>query len=187
MKTYQVPENKKLRIAISGLSGCGNTTVSKKLSEMLGVRMINYTFRNLAEEQNIPLSTIIENAKTDDSYDRTVDTKQVEMAREVSCVLGSRLAVWMLPEADLKVYLFASPRVRAERIQNREGGTLEEIMNFTSMRDDADTQRYKRLYNIDNRKYDFVDLIIDTEKMNPDQITSLIIETLIKKGLLVQG
>ena len=51
MKTYQIPENKKLRIAISGLSGCGNTTVSKKLSEMLGVRMINYTFRNLAEER----------------------------------------------------------------------------------------------------------------------------------------
>ncbi|MEE0998461.1 MAG: cytidylate kinase, partial [Treponemataceae bacterium] len=36
---YIIPENKKLRIAISGKSGCGNTTVSKLLSEKLNVNM----------------------------------------------------------------------------------------------------------------------------------------------------
>ena len=42
---------KDLRIAISGKSGCGNTTVSGLLAQKLGIKLINYTFRQLAEEK----------------------------------------------------------------------------------------------------------------------------------------
>ena len=100
--------NKDLRIAISGKSGCGNTTVSGLLAETLGVTLINYTFRQLAAEKGMTLAEVIEAAKTDDSYDKYVDKHQIELALAEPCVLGSRLAVWMLKEADLKVYLFAS-------------------------------------------------------------------------------
>ena len=41
---------KEIRIAISGKSGCGNTTVSGLLAQKLGIKLINYTFRQLAEE-----------------------------------------------------------------------------------------------------------------------------------------
>ncbi|MCR5699474.1 MAG: cytidylate kinase, partial [Treponemataceae bacterium] len=87
---YFVPEDKKVRVAISGKSGCGNTTVSTLLASALSVNMINFTFRTLAQETGVSLAQIIENAKTDDSYDVTVDTRQVELARKDSCVLGSR-------------------------------------------------------------------------------------------------
>ncbi len=113
-KMYIIPEGKEVRVAISGKSGCGNTTVSKLLSEKLGIEMINFTFRSLSAETGLSLAQIIENAKTDDSYDISVDTRQVELAQKQSCVLGSRLAIWMLKNADLKVYLFADPKVRAE-------------------------------------------------------------------------
>ena len=96
--------NKDLRIAVSGKSGCGNTTVSTLLSQALGVTLINYTFRQLAAEKGMTLAQVIESAKTDDSYDMYVDSHQVELAKKEPCVLGSRLAIWMLKEADLKVY-----------------------------------------------------------------------------------
>ncbi len=51
------------------------------------------------------------------------------------CVLGSRLAIWVLKEADLKVYLTASSEVRARRIQVREGGSLEQRLDETMRRD----------------------------------------------------
>lgn len=181
---YIIPKNKKLRIAISGKSGCGNTTVSKLLSEKLNVNMINFTFRSLAEETGLSLPEIIEKAKTDDSFDIAVDTRQVEMAKKDSCVLGSRLAIWMLKEADIKVYLFASDEVRAKRIQNREGGDLEKIASFTKMRDEQDSSRYKKLYNIDNNDYSFVDLEIDTSLYNPEEIVEQIISLLLEKKLL---
>ena len=143
--------NKDIRVAISGKSGCGNTTVSTLLAEKLGVKLINYTFRQLAAEKGLTLAQVIENARTDDSYDIFVDNHQVELARAEPCVLGSRLAIWMLKEADLKVYLFASDETRAKRILNREGGDLQKIKDFTAMRDSEDTRRYKKIYNIDNQ------------------------------------
>lgn len=184
MSDYKIPSGKSLRVAISGRSGCGNTTVSTLLSQLLGVKLINFTFRNLAQELGLTLPQVIENAKTDDSYDRTVDTRQVELAKKESCVLGSRLAIWMLKEADLKVYLLASEELRANRILNREGGDLEEIKRFTAMRDAEDTKRYKNLYGIDNTDYSSADLIIDTSKHLPEDIANIILNELEKRGLV---
>ena len=121
-----------------------------------------------------------------DSFDIAVDTRQVEMAKADSCVLGSRLAIWMLKEADIKVYLYASDEVRAKRILNREGGSLEEIASFTRMRDEQDSARYKKLYDIDNNDYSFVDLEIDTSLYNPEEIVEQIISFLVEKNLLIK-
>lgn len=184
---YYIPEGKIVRVAISGRSGCGNTTVSRILAETLDISFINYTFRSLSQELYIPLSDIIEKAKTDFSYDRMVDTKQVALARRCSCVLGSRLAIWMLPEADLKVYLTASEEVRVKRIMSREGGSFEHNREFTSMRDAEDARRYHELYSIDNTNFSFADLIVDTEINSPDQIVQFILEKLEAKGLVSRG
>ncbi|MFI3257347.1 MAG: cytidylate kinase family protein [Spirochaetales bacterium] len=180
---YTIPKSKELRIAISGKSGCGNTTISALLAEKLKIRMINYTFRSIAAETGLSLAEIIERAKTDDSFDERVDTRQVELAREESCVLGSRLAIWMLCDADFKVYLLADDETRAKRIQNREGGDLQSILEFTRMRDNEDTQRYKRLYDIDNTDYSPSNLVIDTVLYDPETIAELILKNLCEVGL----
>ncbi|MCL2067003.1 MAG: cytidylate kinase family protein [Treponema sp.] len=165
----------KIKIAVSGRSGCGNTTISKLAAENLGLDFINFTFRSLAAERDVDLKKIMELAAQDDSWDREVDTRQVKLARESKgCVLGSRLAVWMLKEADLKVYLKAKPEVRAMRIFNREGGNLDEIAAFTAERDKQDHGRYLRIYNIDTDNFDFVDMIIDTDNLTPAEIAGAI-------------
>lgn len=166
-----------MRIAISGKSGCGNTTVTRLVSEALGYEMINFTFRTLAEEQSMDFWQLCKLAESDDSYDLEVDRRQVEMARSHQrCVLGSRLAIWMLKEADLKVYLDATVEERARRIAEREGGTIEEKMAETTRRDEKDSARYKRLYGIDNSDTSIVDLLIDTTTLSAEEVASLIIE-----------
>ena len=134
---------------------------------------------------NATVNQLIEQAKTDFSFDRIIDKRQVEQALQSSCVLGSRLAIWMLKEANLKVYLYASEEVRAGRIFQREGGSLEHIKEFTAMRDNDDTRRYKELYNIDNTDYAFADMLIDTEHYTPDLIVGLIIDELLQRSLIV--
>ena len=178
--------NKDLRVAISGKSGCGNTTVSTLLSQKLGVKLINYTFRQLAAEKNMTLAQVIEAAKNDDSYDKYVDKHQIELAQAGPCVLGSRLAIWMLKEADLKVYLYASDDTRAGRVFNREGGDLQQIKDFTAMRDREDTSRYKAFYGIDNNDYNFVDIVIDVNDKTPDEIVQIILNKLEEKKLITQ-
>jgi len=168
---------KDIRIAISGKSGCGNTTISKMVAETLNLQFINFTFRTLAAENKIDLKKVLELAAEDDHWDKEVDTRQVKIARDSACcVLGSRLAIWMLQEADLKIYLYAAEETRADRIAKREGGCLEEIAAFTKERDRQDQARYKRIYGIDTDDYSFVDLVIETDKLNPQQITDIIVE-----------
>jgi len=87
----------------------------------------------------------------------------------------------MLPEADLKVYLTASPGTRALRIQSREGGVLKQIEEFTADRDRQDRERYLRIYNINNDDFSFSDMIIDTDKVNPTEIAEMIIAELNRK------
>ena len=170
------------RIAISGKSGCGNTTVSRLISNILDLRFINYTFRNLAQEKGLSFEQILDLAKEDDSLDKEVDKHQVELARkDGGCVLGSRLAIWMLPEADLKVYLSAKLDVRVKRIQNREGGTLDDIIKSTKKRDKQDRERYLKIYNIDNDNYSFADIVIQTDETKPAEIAEMIISELKKK------
>ena len=167
---------RKIKIAVSGKSGCGNTSVSRLVSEKLDIAFINFTFRSLAAEKGLSLKEVLEKAAKDDWWDLEVDRRQVAMAQKAAgCVLGSRLAIWMLKEADLKVYLKASPETRAERVVKREGGILEETAAFTIERDRQDRERYLRLYNINNDDYSFADLIVDTDNMGIEEIASVII------------
>ena len=171
-----------LKIAISGKSGCGNTTVSRMVADALKLRFINFTFRSLAQEKGLDLKEVLALAAKDDSWDREVDSRQVKLAREEGgCILGSRLAIWMLPEADLKVFLTARPETRAKRIQAREGGSLAEIEEFTTARDRQDRERYMRIYNIDNDDYSFADIVIDTDNIGPSEIVERIIAEMNRK------
>jgi len=166
-----------IKIAVSGKSGCGNTTVSRIVADRLGLKFVNFTFRSLAHETGINLRDVLDMASKDNTWDKEVDRRQLELARAGGgCVLGSRLAIWMLEEADLKVYLRASANTRAARILNREGETIESAASFTAERDHQDHDRYLRIYNLDNDDYEFADLIIDTDNLKPEEIANIIVE-----------
>jgi cytidylate kinase len=180
---YRIPDGRTVRVAVSGKSGCGNTTVSALLARALGVTLVNYTFRSLAGETGLSLAEILERARTDDSFDRTVDERQVELAERGSCVLGSRLAIWVLKCADLKVYLDADAETRAARILRREGGTAADIRAFTLKRDAEDSARYRKLYGIDTGDYAFADMVVDAAAAEPEQIVLSILEELARRNL----
>jgi CMP/dCMP kinase len=169
-------KKKDLKIAISGKSGCGNSTVSRMVADALGLRLVNYTFHSIAEEKGMDFDHLCRLAEEDEYWDRYLDKKQVELASEGPCVLGSRLAVWLLEDADLTVYLTAPAEVRARRIHKREGGEYLDILHHTVERDRRDRDRYLKLYGIDNNQYDFVDLVIDTESLTPEKVAGRILD-----------
>jgi cytidylate kinase len=167
-----------LTIAVSGKSGCGNTTVSGLLARRLGLRLINYTFHNMAQERGLAFEEFVRLAEQDDQYDLYLDRHQVELAAAGGCVLGSRLAIWLLPRADLRVYLSASLEVRARRIAEREG--LEPVLARRAVeeRDARDRKRYLRLYHIDVDDYRLADLVVDTEAGDPPWVVEAILAAL---------
>lgn len=176
-------EPAKVRIAISGKSGCGNSTVTKLVGKRLGLRVINYTFHDMAKEMGVTFEEVCELAEKDSKYDRHLDDTQVTLAKKAGIVLGSRLAIWLIEDANLKVYLSASPEVRAQRIANREHANLEFTYEEMMKRDRRDRERYIRLYEIDNDDYHFADLILDTDSMDQHEEADRIVEELNRRLL----
>ena len=172
-----------MRIAISGLSGCGNTTTCKALAEKLGYPVVNYTFRQMAEERGMDFWDFSALAEKDFSIDRELDSKMVEMAKaQENCILGSRLAIWNLKDADLKVYLRVSAETRAERVFKREGGSLKQRIEETEKRDELNRARYLKIYGIDNTKPEgTADLIIESDNLSVDEIVDIILNAVCTK------
>ncbi len=169
-----------LRVAISGKSGCGNTTVSRLVAAALGLRVVNYAFKNLAQERGMTFEDVCLLAETDPQYDLAVDRRQVQLAAELAeeggCVLGSRLAIWLLRDTAFTVYLEAPLAVRAARIAQREGKLLGDALAETKTRDQRDHDRYARLYGYDVDAYGFAALVVDAEHNDQDAVARLIVE-----------
>ena len=152
-----------VRIAISGKSGCGNTTVSRLVAARLGLRVINYTFKDLARDMGLTFQELSDKAEKDPQYDLSLDKMQVEMAASGRYVLGSRLAIWLLRDTAFTVYLEAGLETRALRIAKREGLDYATALRKTERRDTRDRERYLRLYGYDVDDYRFARLIISAE------------------------
>ena len=169
-----------LRIAISGKSGCGNTTVSRIVAQRLGLPVINYTFKNLAEDRGMSFEEVCLLAETDPQYDLTIDRMQVQLAGEGGCVLGSRLAIWLLHDSAFTVYLRAPLEVRAARIANREGKDPAVALRETDDRDRRDHDRYSRLYGYDVDRFEFAALVVDTETLNQEEVAQEIVTRVVE-------
>ena len=63
----------------------------------------------------------------------------------------------------------------------REGGDFAEVSAFTEERDRQDSERYMRIYQINNNHFEFADLIIDTDNKSPEEIAGLIVAEARKK------
>ena len=164
-----------MRIAVSGKSGCGNSTVSRLVAQRLGLRLINFTFRDLAAEYEVSFAELHRRAAADPSIDRALDRRQLAAAAAGDCVLGSRLAIWLLSDADLRVYLAGAPEVRARRIAAREGVPYATALASMNARDTQDRGRYLTLYDIDVDNYRHADLVLETAALDQFQVAAAIV------------
>lgn len=174
-----------MRIAISGPTGCGNSTASSLVSQTLKLTRYNYTFHDLARDLNMTFPRLHELAEKNSKYDYLLEKKQIEFAlKEKNCVVGTRLAVFLdviapklklkKPEFDLKVWLTAPVEVRARRIAERDARTFEEGLGEVVYRDASNSERYFKLYGI-NYSQPRGCMKIDTSLLNSQQTAAKIV------------
>ncbi|HEY1478169.1 MAG TPA: cytidylate kinase family protein [Chthoniobacterales bacterium] len=170
-------DSRALRIAISGHSGCGNTTATNNVGRTLALEVVNYTFRDLARDLLIPFEKIQRQAATSRVYDFLTDLILMRASLRPRVVVGSRLAGWLV-DADLRVWLHASLEARAKRIFQREAdkhASYESVLYRTLQRDEENRKRYLEVYGIDTNDRSDFDIIINTEKLTAEQVSSLIV------------
>jgi cytidylate kinase len=94
-------------------------------------------------------------------------------ARGGGVVEGRDIASVVFPDARLKLYVTASPRVRAERRVGEIGGDLDEVESAIVERDRLDSTRADSpLREVDGA------IVVDTSEMSIDEVVDRIVEML---------
>ncbi|HEX69323.1 MAG TPA: AAA family ATPase [Candidatus Bathyarchaeota archaeon] len=188
---------KKIIICISGLPGCGKSTVAKKLAQKYKLRYVSGgdALKELAVEAGYKPSgedwweteegrRFLNMRMEDPNFDRKVDEKLIEAAKEGNIVLDSWTMPWLLDEG-FKIWLDASLEIRASRTAKRDKISLEKAKKLIMEREKKTREIYRRLYGF-NLGEDFspFHIILDTNKLNADEVFKtlcMIVDRMIQK------
>ena len=184
MKTRGKDENKKVIICISGMTGSGKSTVAKRLADKYGLGYFSggNALRVLAQEEGYDSDVrgwwespeglnFLKQRMGDPAFDKRIDKKLLELAAEGNVVLDSWTMPWLLKEESFKVWLEASPQVRAKRVVTRDSISVEEALKALTEKDERTRQIYKSLYGFDlGHDLTPFNLVLATDELDPDDV-----------------
>jgi cytidylate kinase len=177
-----------MKIAISGLVGTGKTTAALEVQKLLKKKgkkteVIIPTFKDIAKEMGISLMDFQRMAEKDPTIDKLFDKKTVDMASKAkNAIIASWLAIWIIKDADLRVFLYGPLKVRAERIAKRDGISIEDAKRHIVEREEGNRKRYMSLYDIDIFDYTTADICINTSQYDAEKVAEMIVSALETKG-----
>jgi len=165
-----------MKIAISGLTGAGKTTVANIIAKKLKIPNIAFSMKDEAKARGMSLIEFQEMAAKDKRFDLELDRKQVaEMRKHKSFVASTWLAPWFA-NADLNVWLYLDEKVRVARVAKRDKISLREAQKIVHTKDQQNRERYLKIYGINIDDLSRFHLCINTGHMKPQTVAKLIIE-----------
>ena len=170
-------------ICICGISGCGKSTVAKRLAEKHGLRYASGgdALKDLAVEEGYEVGgsgwweseegmRFFEQRMNDLEFDRRVDQRLLEWAREGGVVLDSWTMPWLF-DGGFKVWLEASEDVRATRLARRDDMPVEDALKVLREKDDRTKVIYERLYGFSlGEDFSPFDMILDVNLLGADEV-----------------
>lgn len=167
-------------ITLSGQPGSGKTSVANEIAQKYSFVIVSAgeQFRKLAVERGVTLEEFGHIAERDPSIDLAIDARQKDLStRYPNALVEGRLAGWTI-DADLKIWLKTSLRVRAERIARREDIPVHRAYDETAAREKCEINRYRTFYDIDLADLSCYDLVIDTTKWDAQGVSRIIFKAI---------
>lgn len=183
MKTAGEKQRQKIVICICGMTGCGKSTVAKKLAEKYGLKYLSggNALKALAIEAGYKPTEVgwwetdegmrfLQHRMEDPRFDKKVDEKLVELAKKGNVVFDSWTMPWLLKEG-FKVWLEASSDARARRVASRDGISVEKAYEVLREKGEGTRVIYRELYGFDlGGDFSPFNLILDTDNLGVDEV-----------------
>ena len=171
-------------ITISGKAGSGKSTIAKLLSEKLNLKhySIGDLMRAMATEKGLSLLEFNKMAEKDSSIDLELDNKLKDLGKtKDNFVVDGRLTAFFIPHAQVKVFLDADDKVRAQRIlndrrQHEKSKSLKETIANIKKREESEKKRYQKYYGVNYLDKKLYNHIFDTSNMAPNEVVDKIIK-----------
>jgi len=178
-------------IIISGMPAVGKTTVSRLVSEALGVSLVGGgdVLKEMAIEEGYSRGggdwwdtasgmDFLEERKRSSGFDREVDARLLQKAKRGGMVITSYPLPW-LSKKGLKVWLSGSARSRARRMAKRDRMTVSKCLEILTVRDSENYKLYKKIYGIEfGKDLNPFDLVVDTDSIDESKVAEIVLRYL---------
>lgn len=169
-------------ITVSGRAANGATTLSRKLAEVLGWKVINpgEMYREYSRKNGIPLE---QTGLSEDKYHLDLDSFIKEkLNSENSLIIESWLSGFDaqgIPGV-FKIFVTCSDdSVRVDRLVNRDKMTIDEAKEHLRTRQEENLVKWEKLYHTrDFWNPRLYDLIIDTYKNGPTETLEIALKAI---------
>jgi cytidylate kinase len=192
---------KKIVVCISGMAGTGKSTLAKKLAEKYNLRYFSGgdALKELAKEEGYNSSSrgwwespeglsFLETRQKNLEFDKAVDDKLLEYARQGNVLLDSWTMAWLL-KTGFKIWLVASVEKRTERIAKRDKIPTKEASRVLKEKEARTKTIYKKLYGFTiGEDFEPFDLVVDTNNLTAGevfQVLCMVMDNVILKSARV--
>ena len=173
------------QITISGHPGSGTSSLVDGICKAKGWTSLNggQIFRDEANNRGLSLAEFGDLCASDFSVDKSLDEilKSNMLDPEGPDVMESRLSGWWahLLELDCKrIWLEVSEEIRAQRVVNREGISLEEAISANRKRSEIDLARYQEMYGLNPEAHTPYTHVVNASNLDLDGVLNSVLEIL---------
>lgn len=170
-----------LIMTVSGKPGSGTSTLVDLLSKNGGFDSVNGgdIFRQEAQRRKLSVEDFSRMCKENFEVDRSLDDalKDMILSENGPSIVESRLSGWWayLAGVDcLRIWIAVSDEERARRIQSREGGNFDDVLESSQRRNSDDMERYRELYNINLDDMSPYNMIIEADNLDASEVFEMV-------------
>ncbi|MCS5533138.1 MAG: AAA family ATPase [Candidatus Poseidoniaceae archaeon] len=170
-----------VKITVSGHPGSGTSTLVNNLVKSNNWTSLNGgdVFRLEAKNRGMTLADFGELCKSDLQVDKELDDllKEKMSGDDSIDIVESRLAGWwayLLNIDCVRLWVDVSDEIRAQRVVDREGGTVTQALEANAKRSAVDAARFSELYNIQPQDPEAYTHVLDAGEMSIDEVLSAV-------------
>ncbi len=167
-------------VSFSGAPGSGKSGIAKRLAQKLGWPYydIGALRRRLAAERGMTLEEYNTLGESDPKTDTEVDEYQAKLGKEQDDFVIVGRTSWHFIPHSVKIYMDVDPLEGARRIFNdtsvrneaKNMSSVEAVLENMKKRQQSDSLRYKKYFNIDVNDKSHYDFVIDTSSLDKERV-----------------